>query len=437
MVRSATDEAWRAETIARQAGRADRFETAVVARAAWTAIFDEATGFAPVVAAAPKPGDRPKILFVTPYPPEPTGVGKLHLTGMPAFLEAADVTVATKVAPLHPGSRTEARVIRPDQIDFAEYQRVFFVIGNSLFHDFAYDLLLEHGGDVILHDSRMFEFILARYGIDTVIEHARHELGRPVSRDDVETWARDRRKLPIPMIGAIIDAADRLYVFSEEQARHIRKAYGTSVIATPLPIHSDLPDWLVAGTRRDRLRDELGFRDDTLNICTFGGVDPTKGCFETLLVIDQLRQTGIKVRMTFVGLVPEDIKGRMVGFAESLSVADRVFFTGPIEEDEYLKYLASADMAMQFRKAPFGQLSGALTECVAAGLPAIANESLAAAHAAPSYIRRVPDALPPVAIALAVADMRANLKTLRDTDDERRRYLGVNTWDAYTKAVLA
>ena len=52
-----------------------------------------------------------------------------------------------------------------------------------------------------------------------------------------------------------------------------------------------------------------------------------------------------------------------------------------------------------------GGLSGALNDCIAAGLPSISNEHLAEAMLAPSFVRRVPDNISSVLVAEAVLDI--------------------------------
>ena len=58
---------------------------------------------------------------------------------------------------------------------------------------------------------------------------------------------------------------------------------------------------------------------------------------------------------------------------------------------EYRDYLLAAYMGIQLRNHFFGGLSGALLDCVAAGLPTVANKDLAEAVEAPQYVVRVPD----------------------------------------------
>ncbi|EEF25366.1 conserved hypothetical protein, partial [Ricinus communis] len=382
------------------------------------------------------PDERPSILFVTPYPPEPTGVGKLHAEGMPAFMARCDVTVATLKAATRPHAPGQPRIIRPKDIDFAEYDRVFYVIGNSLYHTFVHDMLLEQGGEAIFHDSRMFEYYLHTRGLDRVATMASDALQRPIAHSDLDDWARDRRKLPLPMLDEVVAASTRMFVFTKAMEATLREFYGRDSVVTPLPVHTTFPDDLLSPSRALQARSRIGFTSETLNICTFGGVDPSKGIYESIQIVDQLRQYHRHATLHLVGGVDEASMNNLRNFAASLGVADRLVFHGATTPDRYVDFLLAADLGMQFRKARFGQLSGAVTECIATGLWSIVNESLADAHNAPYFITRVPDTLSPPAIALAILDL-LDSQDIRVRDDAvRRAHLQGRSWDDYAAALL-
>ncbi len=63
-------------------------------------------------------------------------------------------------------------------------------------------------------------------------------------------------------------------------------------------------------------------------------------------------------------------------------LVDRIRFVGATERDfvpetVYQAYLQAADLGIQLRTFGFGSVSGALIDCIAAGLPTVANDDLA------------------------------------------------------------
>nr|WP_253203518.1 glycosyltransferase [Methylosinus sp. KRF6] len=444
MTSSANDAAWRAKATALQKGAADRFRSEAIGDRVWPQILSfrrSAPSSADVgprtEVSARRRGDRPNILFVTPYPPEATGVGQLHAEGMPAFLERADVTVATLKAPRRAMGVRHPRVIRPDDIIFSDYDRIFYVIGNALYHTFVHDMLLERGGEVILHDSRLFEYYLNVRGIERTAKMAGAALGRQVGQEEVSAWEKDRRKLPTPMLDEVVEASSRLFVFTPTQQQAIRQFYGKEAILQPIPLHIGFEEALFTPRRMAAARNNVGFNSNALDICSFGSVDASKGCYEILLLLNQLRAYGCKAKLHFVGACDPNLEARMKElFIGPLGMTDLVSFHGAVKQDVYTDFLLAADLGIQFRRVGFGQPSGALTECIATGVWTIANDALVDAHRAPHYVRRVSDRLSPLSIALTILELMDEVDiSVRDHEARVKAQEG-RSWRDYVASVL-
>jgi hypothetical protein len=76
-----------------------------------------------------------------------------------------------------------------------------------------------------------------------------------------------------------------------------------------------------------------------------------------------------------------------------------------VSKQTYEDYLVGCDLGVQLRTYGLGGLSGALLDCAAAGLPTVTTASLAEAVGVPGYVRAVPDAISPVLMAEALADL--------------------------------
>ena len=83
-----------------------------------------------------------------------------------------------------------------------------------------------------------------------------------------------------------------------------------------------------------------------------------------------------------------------------------------------------------------GGLSGALNDCIAAGIPSIANEHLATAMVAPTYVRRVPDNLSSVLIAEAVLEILSTGENLKRPLDEMQAFRAKHSPEVYSEAIL-
>ena len=106
-----------------------------------------------------------------------------------------------------------------------------------------------------------------------------------------------------------------------------------------------------------------------------------------------------------------------------LGLAAHVRFVGSdfVPEQTYQDYLVGADLGIQLRTYGLGGLSGAVLDCAAAGLPTVTNASLGDAVGVPAaYFRSIPDALSPVLLAEALADLlEAGLPAQRPEAERR------------------
>ena len=82
------------------------------------------------------------------------------------------------------------------------------------------------------------------------------------------------------------------------------------------------------------------------------------------------------------------------------------------------------------------QLNQRLLDCIAAGLPTVANDDLATAMEGPDYVLRVPDRLSSTLVAERImAAYESGRGRVRDTET-RRAYLRAHHFDLYADRLL-
>jgi glycosyltransferase involved in cell wall biosynthesis len=122
--------------------------------------------------------------------------------------------------------------------------------------------------------------------------------------------------------------------------------------------------------------------------------------------------------------------------ARQLGIADAVRFSGGfLSEAEYRLHLLAMDGALQLRRAGAGQISGALQDCIAAGLPTVASHDLAENLQAPSYVHRVSDQFDPQEIAQALAGM-LDAAGRHKHEAERTDYCATHNMARYANSLL-
>jgi glycosyltransferase involved in cell wall biosynthesis len=386
--------------IGAQAAVWPRYRATAVAERFWRSIDLRVKG---TTAAAVLQRRRPKLALLSPLPPDRSGV--------------ADYTVATcaelgQLTELHVFSQTNAPVEVPGAATVrplsaipnisSRFDGVVNVMGNNAaLHHGIFEQLMRYGGACIAHDSRMLGFY-RELGMERATYLASKELGRPVGAADIDRWLANEGSLETLHLGEIVAAADPTLVHSRVTARLIRERYGVSVSVLPFCIYRPWPNGQLTG--RDIARQRLGLTDDEVTIVTFGSVHRTKAPVECLWALELLRGWGINASLHFVGEHAEhhtlERTVAELGLSGKVKLLDRY-----VSNSVYQDYLVAADLGIQLRRTYFGSLSGALLDCISAGLPTVTNVSLAKAMEAPDYVRSVPDELSPLLIAEALANL--------------------------------
>lgn len=427
----AGDPAARRRIVAAQATTWPRFRAQAVAARFWRPIAD-ALARAPA-APAVRRGHKPRLALLSPLPPDRSGVADYSAATCSALGALTDLHVFTPTAdpaPVH-GAATVRPLSAVPSVS-AGFDRVVNVMGNSDFHLRIFHQMLRHGGACIAHDSRMLGFYRILLGMDRATAVAARELGRPVTPQDVDGWMADEATLEALHFGEMADVADPMIVHSPVTARAVRERFGITPGVLPFCIYR--PFEAEALRDRDAARRRLGLPDGQVVIATFGFVGPTKSPVDCIWALEMLRAWGIDASLHFVGAsAGQEALDRL---AADLGLTGRVRFLGDYVTDRmYRDYLIGADLGVQLRLTYFGSISGALMDCVGAGLPTVANVSLAEAMDAPDYVRRIPDRLSPVLLAEALADLLdAGLARTRP-EAARRDFAEAHSFPVYARGL--
>lgn len=430
------DAPWRSSLVVAQSHGWQRFKADLVAARFWDAIA--AATSMPTPTPTIRVGKRPKIALLTPLPPAQSGVADYSaatckalgaLTELDVFSDTPRAVTPNGAARLLPLSAFPG--IHPS------YERVINVIGNSIEqHGRIFGLTRRFGGAVIAHDARMLAFFVFRHGASHAAEIASRELGREVRDVDIFRWMEQERDLPTLLLGPLLEVAEPFFVHSRGTATLIERLYGNRPAYLPFCIQrmADRPAPTPAMQAAARLR--LGLPADRMIIASFGFVHPSKAPFVMLDAISRLRDRGLNPELHLVGALNMP-RERLELYAARIGCRDLLRFAGGFaKESDYQDYLIAADAGLQLREFGFGSVSGTLTDCVAAALPTVANQDLAAAIEAPAYIRRVPDQLDSSIIADALHELIADSRDRARLEGERAIYAATHSFDRYAAELM-
>jgi glycosyltransferase involved in cell wall biosynthesis len=332
----------------------------------------------------PVPGRRaPRtkgLAFVTPWPPQPSGIATHSRRLVEELSKLTDVEVIVPGGGAGFDRSLEPRVTLRTDADFEwsrelrGYDRVICALGGSHFHAHAFEALMSGPGVALAHDVRMV-------GIYLDLHRRRHP--------DEPYWFEDklfemygdripRRDLKLVrfedlyadygvfMTQEVQARAERMLLHSHYQAEVLRRDSPRRFAPyeiVPLGVPS------VPGSTNG-----VGVDGDPL-VVTYGVVSMKAKRMELLLsAFVRLRETHPGARLLIVGDAAEHERRRIEELAERLGIAGTVGMQGRVDERGYWSILRRADLAVQLRGGiNGGEASAAVCDCIAARVPTIVS----------------------------------------------------------------
>jgi glycosyltransferase involved in cell wall biosynthesis len=380
------------------------------------------------------PPSRPALAVVSPFPPDQSGVADYTRACVEALAPLADVDVYTDqrdptpcqaVREFHPISA--AAWLRPD------YDAVVSVIGNSQFHTRIIELHGQFGGPCIIHDNRLLELYAIWHGREGLRSRAERVLARPVGLDELNGWLAAPDTLPTLFLEDVLAQAHPGIVHSRELVGHVHRLHGATVVPLPFCTYRSFTPESLSHEQRRAARSRLGIPDEEIMLVSLGIVTAAKKPQALVDAVNLLRERGLPVRLHFVG-DPRGWRGPLLARAGDPGWIS--FSSGWIDEITYRSHLQAADYAIQLRTDRLSGISGALMDCIAAGLTTVVSANLADAIDSPSFVLRVNDALRPREIAAALRDAIGRGAHLARHDAERQAYAVAHSFDTYARRLL-
>lgn len=376
--------------------------------------------------AAEPPSDGKLLLaYVSPVPPENSGVADLSAELLPALAEHYRIEVVSDQLCMSDPWMLENVVMRSTdwfRQNASAYDRIVYQLGNGGLHAHMLELLENAPGTVLLHEiflsgiTRHLGLTGQRSGYWERSIYESHGYAGLLALQSFADSEVMTQHYPCSM--AVIRDADGIVVHSRFNAENADRWYGDGTAAhwDMIPLLREVPPRV----DRDAARQRLGINDGEVLVCCFGIVAPFKlnhRVLEGWLASRAARER--KSRLAFVGANHDPgYAGRMRELVlESGREAD-VTLTGFVERQTYLDYAAAADVAVQLRGFSRGEASYSVLDCLAHGIPTVINAHGPMAELPPDAALMIPD-------DFQTSELTAALDRLAD-DADLRRALALN-----------
>lgn len=349
-------------------------------------------------AAAPAPEEKPRLAYVSPLPPQQSGIAD-YSAELLAVLEADyDIDLIVDAPEQVSGALAAMFPIHGPawlQANARQFERVLYHFGNSDAHQYMFPLLRAVPGIVVLHDfflsnvidnmeyhahvpEAFFKALFYSHGYQGLLEHK-------VAGRNPTLWK-------FPLNKEVLDLATGVIVHSPYPRQLADRWYGEHY-ATRWRTVPLLRSAVAAADARPQARAGLGLADDVFLICSFGMVGSSKLNDRLLAAFCALppdQRTG--ARLVYVGADDPSAYGIAFHAAVAASGASaQVHVTGFIDADQYRQYLDAADVAVQLRGLSRGETSASILDCLLHGLPTIINANGANASLPDDVLVKLPD----------------------------------------------
>jgi len=392
------------------------------------------------VMAAAKPTPRVRLAYISPLPPEHSGIADYSAELVPELAKYYDVELivdqpAVQDARLAP---YPVRTVAWFDQHAGEFERVLYHFGNSHAHKHMFALIRRHPGIVVLHDfflsgvldnleregylpNAFMDGLYESHGYTALAAHRR--AGRNPS-----IWA-------YPLNKGVLDHASGVIVHSPFSVQLAQDWYGPDAGR----------DWRVvpllrgrgAGHERAEARARLGFGPDDFVVASFGMLGPTKMNEELLdAFLASPLAADRHCRLAFVGANDPGLYGG--GLTHKIkhgAAAASITITGFVSAEQYADYLAAADCAVQLRNTTRGETSASVLDCLLYGVPTIVNAHGSTAALDPRVVLMLPDACTRAQLGEALARLRDDATLRRELGERARAHMEAEHAPAHVGAL--
>lgn len=395
--RALTDKVFRDQLVAhgqKQSGKFSWDATAQRAIQAMEQLWLERNRQLSTYGTAPR---RPKLAYVSPLPPERSGISDYSAELLPVLAQHYDIEVVVaqnSVSDAWINANCPIRSVQWFLEHSSQFERVLYHFGNSAFHQHMFALLESIPGVVVLHDfylSGVTHYMAATgaappsyFATQLYQAHGYVGLIDYVKAKDVSDviWQ-------YPCSRSVIENSIGTIVHSEHSIRLAQHWYGD------ISQHAVIPHMRAPSNQYDRnaVRLALGFTADDFVVCTFGMLGPTKLNHRLLRCwLDSDLAKSANCHLVFVGQNDAGAYGNdLLATIKQHPHGTSVRITGWADQATFRSYLAAADLGVQLRTLSRGETSGTVLDCMNYGLATIVNANGSMADLADDAVYKLPD----------------------------------------------
>lgn len=325
---------------------------------------------------------KKKMAFITPLPPEKTGLADYSAQILPNLSHYYDITIIINQKKIK-DDWLEATFQIQDVNWFIRYNSYFDIIlyqfGNSNFHYYMLKLLKLFPGIVVLHDfflSGLYNWldmaVPSEKGIFPRALYYSHGFGSLLKLKN-----KNRQKIidSYPCNLYVLKRSLGIIVLSQYTINLAKEWYGSNIVKKfKLVNHVAYINKKLSHEVKNINKEKLGFAKDDFLICSFGFIGEPKLYHR---IIDALSNSCFSKKKFFFILVggnyDENYNSLLLKQIKNYNLSKNIKFTGFCDPEIFKEYLLATDIAIQLRSKSRGETSGCVFKCLSYGIPTIIN----------------------------------------------------------------
>jgi glycosyltransferase involved in cell wall biosynthesis len=315
-----------------------------------------------------------KLAIVAPMPNQETGIADYVENQIEAILRYSVYSVEIYTESPDRNFQDDPRVkyFDPSKLreNYEKYDAVFYHLGNSFFHNFQIELIESMPGLIFLHDVNLDGWFKS---LSVSTNDFSSYLGRLIEDAGYGAYVKylESPGTSNGEIGfSLIKRARGVIVHNNYAKDLLTKMYPN--LALKIDVIPLAKESSVSRLKTMRLRNSLNIPKDAILFSSFGMVSEEK---MTLEIIEAFKKLDLEGNRDIFLLVIGEMHLGDYGshLKEVVDSNPKIMFIDRVSKKLYNEWLENVDVSLQLRQRSKGETSGALLDCLAAGIPTIIN----------------------------------------------------------------
>jgi glycosyltransferase involved in cell wall biosynthesis len=322
------------------------------------------------------PNDLPKIAWLSPFPPQKSGIANYSYWLVKALQTRFDIDLYYDSEPPSEAIRNEFNVY-PLSV-FAKqkesYDEVIYHLGNHTgFHKEIYKLAWQYPGTVVLHDYNLNAFMHDAFYCQNEEHLYKQALLEGYGGEGLEEFqALTRGQSPdtarFPMSHAVVGRSKKAIVHH----RWVKNQFANHQHIEVVPLLAKL-DHQPSVEELKLFKKKFSISDNHFIVSCLGFINSNKLPGLQVEVVKRLIDDGYPVQMIFAGEPAPDVK-MLEQEVRTGSYSKDIIFTGYQGEADYFRALFASDIVINLRNPSMGEASLTLMHALAAAKPTIISD---------------------------------------------------------------